>query len=382
MGGAFLKRFISIIILLSIIFSLSVPALADETEISAHSAILVCADTGDVLYEKNPGERMHIASITKIMTAILVIEHCRDLDSEVKIKPECCNIEGSSMYLEAGKTYTVKELLLGMLLASGNDAAAALAGFVSGSTEKFARLMNDKARELGMTDSSFKNPHGLDEEGHYSTARDMACLMSYCMKNENFRELSACKAADIGDLTFVNHNKLLWNCEGCIGGKTGYTETAGRTLVSCAERGGMTLVCVTLGAPDDWNDHRTLYDLGFENYKETSFLHDDFSFAIPIISGAKSETSIVPENDICICSKVEDMVIARFELPRMLFAGAGEGEKAGVIKVFVNGRLAEKQNLVYTDNVTRDESLRLSIGERINRLIGRLLRPYYVEGEL
>lgn len=375
-----MKRLIPILIIISVVFSLAVPALADETDISAHSAILVCADTGDVLFEKNSAEKMNIASITKIMTAILVIENCADLDSEVKIKDEYCNIEGSSMYLEAGKSYTVRELLLGMMLASGNDAATALACFISGSTEKFARLMNDKAAELGMNNSSFKNPHGLDEDGHYSTAQDMALLMSYCMINSDFREISGCKSKTIGDLTFVNHNKLLWNCDGCIGGKTGFTETAGRTLVSCAKRGDMTLVCVTLGAPDDWNDHMKLYDFGFENFKETTFLHDDFSFDIPIISGEKDETSIAPENDICIFTEADAIVKARFELPRMVFAGGLEGEKAGVIKVFVNGKLAEEENLVYTDNVNRDLSQKLSLFERIEHLINRVIKPYYING--
>lgn len=360
--------------------ALGIPALADEIAISAKSAILVCADTGDVLYEKNSDERMNIASITKIMTAILVIENCEDLDAKVKIKSEYCNIEGSSMYLEAGKSYTVRELLYGMMLASGNDAATALSCFISGGTEKFARLMNEKATELGMNNSSFKNPHGLDEEEHYSTAQDMALLMSYCMKNPDFREIASCKSKDIGELTFVNHNKLLWNCEGCIGGKTGFTETAGRTLVSCAKRGDMTLVCVTLGAPDDWNDHMKLYDFGFENYKETCFLHDGFSFDIPIISGEQDKTEIAPEEDICIFTRADAIVKARFELPRMVFAGGVEGEKAGVIKVFVDGKLAEEKNLVYTDNVNCDQSQKLTLWERMEKLIGRMIRPYYING--
>lgn len=375
-----MKSLICFIITLSILLTLGIPALADEFSISAKSAILVCADTGDVLYEKNSDEKMNIASITKIMTAILVIENCDDLDTKVKIKSEYCNIEGSSMYLESGKSYTVRELLYGMMLASGNDAATALSYFISGSTEKFARLMNEKATELGMNNSSFKNPHGLDEDGHYSTAQDMALLMSYCMKNPDFREISSCKSKDIGELTFVNHNKLLWNYEGCIGGKTGFTETAGRTLVSCAKRGDMTLVCVTLGAPDDWNDHMKLYDFGFENYKETCFLHDGFSFDIPIISGEQDKTEIAPEEDICIFTRADAIVKARFELPRMVFAGGVEGEKAGVIKVFVDGKLAEEKNLVYTDNVNCDQSQKLTLRERIEKLIGRMIRPYYING--
>ncbi len=374
-----MKKLITYLITLSCIFSLCIPAFADEPDISAKSSILVCADTGDVLYEKNADEKMNIASITKIMTAILVIENCKDLNAKIKIPSECCNIEGSSMYLEAGKKYTVRELLLGMMLASGNDAALALAQFVSGDTESFAELMNKKAAELGMSNSAFRNPHGLDEEGHYSTSRDMAVLMSYCMKNSSFCEIVSCKSADIGKLTFVNHNKLLWTYNGCIGGKTGFTETAGRTLVSCAERNGMKLVCVTLGAPDDWDDHAKLYDFGFENYKVTSFRHDDFPIDIPIISGKKCSTLIAPENDIVILNNKEDIVKARFEIPRLVFAGGIKGEKVGVMKVYVNGELAVEENLVYTDSVYKEESRQLSFWERVGHMVSHFVKPYYIK---
>lgn len=371
-----MKKTVIFLIIVSLILSLSIPAFADEISLSAKSAILVCADTGDVIYEHNSDEKMNIASITKIMTAILVIENCKDLNAKVKIKSECCNLEGSSMYLEAGKTYTVKELLLGMMLASGNDAAASLADFIS---DDFPKLMNEKAAELNMTSSSFKNPHGLDEDGHYSTAGDMAKLMSYCMKNKDFRDIASCKSKDIGKLTFVNHNKLLWKYDGCIGGKTGFTESAGRTLVSCAERNGMKLVCVTLGAPDDWNDHMKMYDYGFSNFKETSFLHDGFSFDIPIISGEKKATSLVPEKDIVIFGDISDIVKARFEIPRLVFAGGVNGEKAGVIKVFVNGELAVEENLVYTDDVSWDVNQRLSFWERVEHMMNRFIKPYYIK---
>lgn len=371
-----MKKSVTLLIVVSIILSLAIPVLADDISLSAKSAVLMCADTGDVLYEYNSDEKMNIASITKIMTAILVIENCRDLNTKVKIKPECCNLEGSSMYLEPGKSYTVKELLLGMMLASGNDAAATLADFIS---NDFPKLMNEKAAELGMESSSFKNPHGLDEEGHYSTARDMARLMSYCMQNKAFREIASCKSADIGKLTFVNHNKLLWKYDGCIGGKTGFTESAGRTLVTCAERNGMKLVCVTLGAPDDWNDHMKLYDYGFKNYKETSFLHEGFAFDIPIIAGAKDDARLAPEHDIVLLGNIGDIVKARFEIPRMVFAGGIEGEKAGIIKVYVNGELAVEENMVYTDNASKDDSQRLSFWERVGNMLSRFAKPYYIK---
>lgn len=377
-----MKNTIIFLIIFSIILSINAAAFADEIEVSAKSAVLMCADNGEVLYERNADEKMNIASITKIMTAILVIENCDNLNTTVTIKSEYCNLEGSSMYLEAGKKYTLKELLLGMMLASGNDAATALACYISGDIDSFAELMNAKAKELGMANSSFKNPHGLDEEGHYSTAHDMAVLMSYCMTNPDFCDISSCKSRDIGKLTFVNHNKLLWNYDGCIGGKTGFTESAGRTLVSCAKRDRMKLVCVTLGAPDDWNDHAKLYDYGFENYKETSFLSGEFSFDIPIIAGEKANTVLVPENDIVILGNKSDIVKARFEIPRLVFAGGLAGEKAGVIKVFVNGELAEEENLVYTDNVNKDISQQLSLWERVVRVFDRFTKPYYIKGNL
>lgn len=374
-----MKKFIICILLISSLFSISIPAFADDLELSAKSAILMCADTGDVLYDKNADEKMKIASITKIMTAIIVLENCDDLNEKVKIPAGCCNIEGSSMYLEAGKQYAVRELLLGMILASGNDAAASLAYYISGDNDSFAELMNEKAQKLGMTNSSFRNPHGLDEDGHYSSARDMAVLMSYCMKNKDFCDIVSCKSADIGKLTFVNHNKLLWTCDGCIGGKMGFTETAGRTLVSCAKRNGMTLVAVTLGAPDDWNDHIKLYDYGFENYKLTCLSHDNFSFDVPIVAGEKESTKLTPEKDINLLSKSDAIVKARFEIPRLLFAGGLKGENAGTVKVFVNGKLAAEENMVYTDNVMQDISQELSLWERIGHMLNRLYKPYYLK---
>lgn len=354
---------------------MSMPSYADM-QLSAQSAILMCADTGDVLYEKNADEHMLIASTTKIMTAIVVIENC-NMDDEVLINTEWCCIEGSSMYLEAGKSYTVKELLTGMMLTSGNDAAMALACHVSGSSEKFAELMNDKAEELGMTESSFENPHGLDGEKQYSTARDMAVLAQYCMKNDIFREISGTKTATIGELIFVNHNKLLWNCEGCKGIKTGYTMAAGRTLVSFCERDGMGLICVTLNAPEDWDDHMKLYDWGFSQYSLTSFREGEFHMLIPTVSGISDYASVSVENDIVLLTDASKSVTVESEAPRFVFAGGFLGEKAGIIRIYVDGELAAEEKLVYTVNNEIDEDNRLSL---IERLLSNNLRPYYIAG--
>lgn len=378
LGGAYLMRKAAAILLAAIL--LTAPVLAEGTELSAQSAILICADTGDTLFEKCADERMLIASITKIMTAIVVIENS-ELDSEVVIRPEWCGAEGSSMYLEAGQRCTVRQLLLGLMLASGNDAAVALACNTAGDVQSFAELMNEKAAQLGMTNSSFKNPNGLDEEGHYSSARDMAILAAYCMDNEDFASIVSQKSFTIGELTFVNHNKLLWNCDGCLGVKTGYTLAAGRTLVSCVKRDGMRLVCVTLNAPDDWEDHAKLYDWGFSSFCLTHISSENFSASIPLISAKQPQGCITPENDITILSASDSVVSAKLEIPRFAYAGIFQGEKAGEIKVYVDGELAAEENMVYTQDVPVNTAERLNAFERIMRFFSDSSKPYYMTSD-
>ena len=217
-------------------FLLSGIAVDAAPAVSACSAV-VMAESGEVLYSKNEDEKLPVASTTKIMTAIVVIENCK-LDDSVLITADSCNIEGSSMYLKAGEKYTVRQLLQGMMLVSGNDAAHALALHAAGSVDGFALLMNQKCKELAMQNTNFVNPHGLSENNHYSSAEDMAKLMVYCMENEAFSKLTVLKSVKIGENSFVNHNKLLYTCPGCVGGKTGYTMAAGRCLVSVCEREG------------------------------------------------------------------------------------------------------------------------------------------------
>ncbi len=219
------------------------------------------ADSGEVLYEKNSGRQMLIASTTKIMTALVALEHGM-LHETATVKQEHM-VEGSSMYLAPGEEVTVEELLYGLLLCSGNDAALVLADACCGSVEAFVAEMNRKAQELGLTGTSFANPNGLDHEKHYSTAEDMAKLAAYAVKDPVFVRICSTKQVSIGGRTMSNHNRLLREVDGCIGLKTGYTQAAGRTLVSCVRRDGCTLVAVTLQDRDDWADHKALYDFGF-----------------------------------------------------------------------------------------------------------------------
>ena len=167
------------------------------------------------------------------------------------------------MYLKEGEVFTLQELLYGLMLSSGNDAAVALAIYCGGTVEGFAALMNDKARNLGLTGTHFENPNGLDSPGHYSTAKDLGTLAAYAMENPIFYKTVSAKNVKVGDRYLTNHNKLLWRYDGCIGVKTGYTRHAGRILVSAAERGESQLIAVTLADPDDWRDHAALLDYGF-----------------------------------------------------------------------------------------------------------------------
>lgn len=244
---------------LCLIFCIT-PAVAEALEASATAAVLMDADMGQVLYEKNGDRQMLIASTTKIMTALVVLEHAAP-DDVITVTPNHM-AEGSSMYLRAGETVRVEELLYGLLLCSGNDAALALTECAGGLTP-FVALMNEKAAALGMAHTSFANPNGLDADGHYSTARDMAVLAAAAVENPTFRRICSSRSVTIGQRTMENHNRLLRQVEGCVGLKTGYTRAAGRTLVSCAERDGCRLVAVTLQDGNDWADHAALYDYGF-----------------------------------------------------------------------------------------------------------------------
>lgn len=244
---------------LCLIFCIT-PAVAEALEVSATAAVLMDADMGQVLYEKNGDRQMLIASTTKIMTALVVLEHAAP-DDVITVTPDHM-AEGSSMYLKAGETVRVEELLYGLLLCSGNDAALALTECAGGLTP-FVALMNEKAAALGMAHTSFANPNGLDADGHYSTARDMAVLAAAAVENPTFRRICSSRSVTIGQRTMENHNRLLRQVEGCVGLKTGYTQAAGRTLVSCTEQDGCRLVAVTLQDGNDWADHAALYDYGF-----------------------------------------------------------------------------------------------------------------------
>ena len=262
-----MKRRLCVLVSVCLLLGCLAPCRAYGVDVSATAAILMDGTTGEVLYEKNADRQMLIASTTKIMTALVAIEHGR-LQDTVQVGWEHM-AEGSSMYLKPGETVTVEELLYGLLLCSGNDAALALADHCGGGVENFVGLMNEKARQIGMSGTSFANPNGLDDEAHYSPARDMARLAAYAAGDPTFVRICSTSAVTVGGRTMGNHNKLLQRIDGCIGMKTGFTKAAGRTLVTCVRRNGRCLVAVTLQDGNDWADHATLYEYGFRGAEST-----------------------------------------------------------------------------------------------------------------
>lgn len=346
----------------------AVPARA--ADISASSAIVVEAESGTVLFEKDADARMRIASTTKIMTALVALEHC-SLDERVQIPAVCETVEGSSMYLKAGEIYTMRELLYGLMLESGNDAAVAVALHVSGSTEAFAELMNRRAASLGCTGTHFENPNGLDAPEHYSTARDMARIAAEAMKNQLFEEIVSTKTISFGGKTYVNHNRLLWTCPGAIGLKTGYTMASGRTLVSCAERDGMRLICVTLRDPDDWDDHRALYDEAFSEWKMAASPGAGVTAAeLPVVSGTAKTVAVAPASSARLLVRRGADVRTELRLPDFVYAEVTKGEKAGSLSVLADGKEIFSADLVYVSTVKQNRSDRLTLRERLRRALG------------
>ncbi len=241
----------------------------NEPQIAARAAVVVEYETGQVIYEKNSDMKLPMASTTKIMTTLLTLES-GDIDEWFTVDSEAIKVEGSSMGLTEGKVVTKRILCYGMMLPSGNDAANASAVAVAGSIEAFVDLMNKKAENFGLLDTHFVTPSGLDDytDEHYSTALDMANLTRLALSDETFREIcgtgSICLESGNGESFWLsNSNKLLSSCDGVIGVKTGFTDKAGRCLVSACERDGVTLICVTLSDPNDWYDHTNLYDYCF-----------------------------------------------------------------------------------------------------------------------
>ena len=359
----------SFLFLLAVLFLLPTRAADAAPATSAKSMILVHPASGRVLAEKDAQVPLPIASTTKLMTALTAAENADPL-TEAEIAPEWTGIEGSSMYLARGERYTVRELLEGLLLASGNDAAVALACVTAGDVSSFVGLMNEKCLALGMENTHFENPHGLDSAKHFSTARDLALLMTAVMKNDLLREILAETSCVIHGRTYENHNKLLRSCRGVSGGKTGYTMSAGRCLVSVCERDGLQLVCVTLSDPRDWSDHAALYDWAYSRFQ---FLHIPAGrtlCALPLVSGRVPEAELCIENDVSLCLKQEEIPEIICYLPPFAFAPLRKGDRLGTLLVKVDGKTAAEMPLVCNEICPRQSTAASTLRYTVDMLMG------------
>ncbi len=332
------KRLGALLLLAALLFSLTPPAAA--VQVSARAAVVLEPTTGTFLYEKQADDRLPMASTTKIMTAVVALEQ-GELSDVVTVSRRAALTEGSSMYLQEGEQLTLEELLYGLLLRSGNDAAMAIAEHIGGSVEDFVALMNEKAGELGLVSTSFENPSGLDGENHYTTARELAKLAAYALSNPDFARMVSTKSSTAsGGRVLKNHNKLLWLYDGATGIKTGYTKRTGRCLVSSAQRDGITLIAVTLNAPDDWRDHTNMLNEGFSK----SSLHQaeeprTLSFDLPVAGGDPASVMAVNTESGAFISFGDEEVTRVVELPRFVYPPVEAGQQVGCVNYYVGEEL-------------------------------------------
>ncbi len=330
---------------------------ADEPEVSAKAAIVVSADTGETVYSRNSGEKLPMASTTKIMSALLCIES-GDLYEPFTVDSDAIRVEGSSMGLQEGDIVTKYALCCGMLLPSGNDAANAAAVKLAGSTEKFADMMNARAQEMGLSKTFFVTPSGLEGAGHGSSARDMAVLASTALRNDTFREICSSESIklEFGNPPYTrwlkNTNKLLSMYNGTYGVKTGFTDEAGRCLVSACKRDGKNLVCVTLNDRNDWNDHAAMYDYAFTQVHTVSpDLPDDITLDI---AGSKQDKLRVSVRDEPEPITVLDANISSFEYtviaPPFVYAPVKKDQQTAELSISYNGTEIRRLPLYSDEN--------------------------------
>ena len=338
------------------IFCTTANAQVADISVSAHSAALYIPELNEFLYLKNADEAMPMASTTKIMTALIVLENTEP-DDIICIPDEAVGVEGSSAYLKGGEELTVSELLYALLLQSANDVAVSLALHVGGSIDGFAEMMNRRAESLGLKNTHFKNPHGLDDKEHYTTARELAIITAEAMKRDDFCNIVSTERKSFitedRSRTYINHNKLLRMYDGCIGVKTGFTKKSGRCLVSAAERDGLSFISVTLNAPSDWADHDKMLDLGFSRLEKIQLCDsEDFSYTLPVIDGEKESVKVGNRDAASIILARENRYVEEFvKLNRYVVAPINEGDILGEVIFTLDGEECERVRLVALESV-------------------------------
>lgn len=360
--GVFLRRMAVGGLIFAMMLSAFLPLSATElAALSANSAALYCADIDKFIFEKNADTRRGMASTTKIMTALVAIE-ADNTDVAFTIPPEAVGIEGSSLYLQAGECLTIRDLLYGLLLQSANDAAVAIALALDGNVADFVARMNEKADAMGLENTHFTNPHGLAEDEHYTTARELALIAAEAMQLPLFREICGTRRATIpgsagSKRVLVNHNKLLFSYADAIGIKTGYTKATGRCLVSAATRDGVTLIAVTLSASDDWHDHTAMLDHGFAQYECIALADAGQCLGLlPLLGGDESAVEVCTTQAVtAVLPRAHGSIIERIELNRPRFAPIYAADRVGRVVWLADGKEIASTPLVARRYIGRSE---------------------------
>lgn len=355
-----MRKILLIVLSIIMILNICITAVYADIDISARAAVVMDVKTGRVLFSKNADEKLSMASTTKIMTVLVAIESGR-LNEMVTVSRKAASTEGSSIYLRENERITVEELLYGIMLRSGNDAATAVAEHLGGSTEGFAKMMNAKAKEIGAFNTSFANPHGLDHPEHYTTAYDLALITCYALKNPKFAEIVSTKRKTISgppdvewDRSMMNKNKMLWQYQGGDGVKTGYTKKAGRCLVSSATKNDWQLCSVVLNCGPMWEESSALLDYCFSNYSQQKLVDSTETYQqLKVIGGKKDLVALKPAEDIYMPISSEELndVVLLQSLDFNNRAPIYKGTKAGELKIYIGKDVVGTVDLLYDETI-------------------------------
>lgn len=355
------KKYIALFLVLTLVL-LPTWAAAGAPPVRASAYVLMEASTGRVLSSSNSSEKLPMASTTKIMTCLLAVEN-GNLDDVIKVPAQAVGLEGTSIYLRKDETVTLKDLVYGLMLASGNDAAVAIAIHISGSVEEFAKLMNQRAIEMGAKNTNFVTPNGLPNDNHYTTAYDLGLIAAHAMRNESFREVVGTRSMDIpadedSPARYLrSKNKLLYQFEGGNGVKTGFTKAAGKCFVGGARRDNMQLISVVLNDGDMWVDSMALLNYGFETYKNVKIASAGDSYGtIPVQNGVENLVGLELEEDIYLPLSEDEykIVECKIRAESEIFAPVKQGEIVGSAEFWLNGKLMASANLITTKEVSEN----------------------------
>ena len=371
----------AVILILILLFSL-ITVSAEQSQdtspsVSARSAALYQPDTKRFVFTKNSKQRMPMASTTKIMTALVALENLGSLDEAVEIDGSAVGTEGSSAYLKLGDVVTAEELLYALLLQSANDAAVALAIHIGGDVETFADMMNERCEKIGLSDTHFTNPHGLDDKEHYTTAEDLSKIAAEAMDNEIFCAIASTYKKTLRDeqrqRTYVNHNKLLNLYDGACGVKTGYTDEAGRCLVGAAEKDGVRLISVTLDAPSDWQDHKKMLDFGFSCFTcKTLAEVYEYSYDIPIIDKNGETVRVTNTHELSVVFEGDiGQIKKNVKLPKFISHSLKKGDVIGSVDFTADGETIGSVSICVTEDVT--------VKEQKENIFSRIFRRIFIK---